>query len=250
MFFHGCPDTRWAARTGEQAARSCGIRLLCVNRPGYGRSDPAPSTLASVASDAVLVAEQLGMKPVAALGMSVGGAYAATLAAARPDLVQVLGVVAAPLMPAPVDMPVDAAAETYRPGLMEFVGRVAPEDTDDAELTARWLAELPAADAALLRQLPAKQVAASAREALAQPDGYLRDAALVLRDWDFGIEDIRAPAHLWYGADDDRNPPSAGAWWAERLRDPHLVIRERTTHLATLVAHWPDVLATLRASLD
>ena len=35
---HGTPDTRWIARTGASAAASAGVRLVCVNRPGYGTS--------------------------------------------------------------------------------------------------------------------------------------------------------------------------------------------------------------------
>jgi pimeloyl-ACP methyl ester carboxylesterase len=250
VVFHGCPDTRWAARTGERAARACGLRLLCVNRPGYGSSDPAASTMASVAADVAAVADRVGVLPVGALGMSVGGAYAAQLAVARPDLVRALGIVATPAMPGPVEASVEDAMESYRPDYERFVAGIRPEDPDDAGLVERWLAELPAPDATLLRSLPVEEVAASAREALVQRAGYLRDAALVLRDWGFRLEDVRAPTRLWYGADDDRNPPSVGQWWAERIADSHLVVRPRTTHLSTLVAFWPDILATLRAYLD
>lgn len=248
--FHGCPDTRWVARTGETAARACGVRLLCVNRPGYGLSDPAPSTLASVGSDAVVVGARLGLEPVAALGMSVGGAYAAALAESRPDLVKVLGVVAAPAMPAPVEVSVEDAMETYRPEFEEYVASITPQDPEDARVAERWLAGLPPPDAAHLRRLPVADLAASAREALARLDGYLRDAALVLRDWNFRLEEVRVPTHLWFGADDERNAPSVGAWWAARVADSHLVVRPRTTHLSTLVANWPDILGTLRAYLD
>ena len=41
LFFHGCPDTRWAARFADAAARDAGVRLLCVNGPGYGLSSRA-----------------------------------------------------------------------------------------------------------------------------------------------------------------------------------------------------------------
>ena len=45
LFFHGCPDTRWAARTGDAPARAVGVRLLCVNRQGYGApTSPARPT--------------------------------------------------------------------------------------------------------------------------------------------------------------------------------------------------------------
>ena len=94
LFFHGCPDTRWAARTGEAAARRAGARLLCVNRQGYGRSTPADSTHASAAADALAVADVLGIDEVAVLGMSVGGGYAAACAATHQDRVTRLGIVA------------------------------------------------------------------------------------------------------------------------------------------------------------
>ncbi len=42
LFFHGCPDTRRAARSGYDAARRLGVRLIAGNRPGYGASAPAP----------------------------------------------------------------------------------------------------------------------------------------------------------------------------------------------------------------
>ena len=47
LFFHGTPDTRWAARSGAEAARTVGVRLLCVNRPGYGLSARTDSTYSS-----------------------------------------------------------------------------------------------------------------------------------------------------------------------------------------------------------
>ncbi|MGA9344545.1 MAG: alpha/beta hydrolase, partial [Nocardioidaceae bacterium] len=61
FFFHGCPDTRHAARSGAAAARELGIRLVAVNRPGYGRSTSTESDHVSVADDTVAVADLLGI---------------------------------------------------------------------------------------------------------------------------------------------------------------------------------------------
>ena len=50
----------------------------------------------------------------------------------------------------------------------------------------------------------------------------------------------------WFGELDDRSGADAAADLLAGLGDVAVVVRPRTTHLATLVAHWPDVLATLR----
>ena len=246
LFFHGCPDTRWAARTGEAAARTTGVRLLCVNRPGYGRSGVAPSTHASVAADALTVADSLGIDDLAVLGMSVGGRYAIACAALHPERVTALGVVAT-LPPPGIDPreSIDEAMARSRPEFEAYVAGIAPDSPDDAALADRWTAALPPPDGSLLRKaLSINEIAASAREALVDHDGYLRDAALTFRPWDFDVTSVRCPTTLWYGELDERARPG-GDWLAARINGARLVVRPEATHLATLLAHWPEVLATL-----
>ncbi len=84
------------------------------------------------------------------------------------------------------------------------------------------------------------------REALAQHDGFLRDAAVTFRPWAFRLEDVACPTTLWYGERDTNAPPANGAELAARL--PHATLRLRdTTHLATLLAGWEEILSPLRA---
>jgi pimeloyl-ACP methyl ester carboxylesterase len=242
---HGTPDSRWVARTGVHAASAAGVRLVAVNRPGYGTSTPAPSTMTSVADDAVAVLDLLGLDRVTVLGMSVGGPYAAALAARHPDRVAALGVVASPTETRAAMGPVETMMERARPEFAAWAATVNAADPDDDALAARFLASLPPADADVLAAaLSPTEVAASVREALARQDGYLRDAALLFGDWGVHFEDITAPTHLWYGSDDDRNPPETGAWWSDRIPGAELTVTP-TAHLATLLANWPEILATL-----
>ncbi len=248
-FLHGCPDTRHAAMTGDAAARDAGVRLLAVNRPGYGSSGVDSSTQLSVATDLMAVADRIGVETMALLGMSIGGSYAVTAAAAHPDRVRALGLVATQFGRSEPGS-VDEVVERFRPEFEKWVARIAPEEPDDAALADRWRGGLPPADAALLAALPDRDVAAAAREALAQHDGYLRDAALAFRDWDRRPEDVACPTHLWYGELDTAAPLAEGESLARLIQGSRLVVRPGTTHLATLLSHWPDVLATLRAHLD
>jgi pimeloyl-ACP methyl ester carboxylesterase len=66
FFLHGCPDTRHAAYCGDAAARRTGVRLIAVNRPGYGLSTEAASDHLSVAENVAAAADLLrsyGVRP-------------------------------------------------------------------------------------------------------------------------------------------------------------------------------------------
>ena len=250
LFFHGCPDTRHAAMSGQGAAVRSGLRLVAVNRPGYGVSDVHESGQASVADDAVAIADLLGIDGFAVLGMSIGGPYALACAARHADRVRAAAVVAAPSeeesMRRATGGTVADAMERARPEFEAFVANVAPDDTDDAALASRWRSMLPEGDALWLSRLADTDVAASVREALAQYDGFLRDAAVTFRPWAFRVEDVRCPTTLWYGERDTKAPPANGEELAARL--PHAILRLRdTTHLTTLLAGWDEILSSVRA---
>ncbi|GAB3249901.1 alpha/beta hydrolase [Nocardioides dilutus] len=246
LFFHGCPDTRWAARSGDTAARAAGARLLCVNRQGYGRSAVAESTHLSAAADAMSVADLLGIGEVAALGMSVGGGYAAACAAAYPDRVSRLGIVAT--LPPPDEEPNESVAAMmarFAPEFAAYVAGLDPDDPDDDALGERFTAGLPSQDAELLRAVTTTaDLASSVREALARHEGYLRDAALTFRPWAFDVTAVRCPTSLWYGEQDQRARPG-GEWFAARIPDARLHVVPGATHLATLLRSWEEILAAL-----
>jgi pimeloyl-ACP methyl ester carboxylesterase len=151
LFFHGCPDTRRAAMTGADAASGAGVRLLAFNRPGYGSSTPTAFTQTSVAHDAAELLDLWDIDRVAVLGMSAGATYAAAFAATYPDRTTSLAVVSAPSMPG--DAPegtVEESMERVAPEFLAWRARIDPDDEDDEALAARFLAELPEADAGVL----------------------------------------------------------------------------------------------------
>ncbi|MDT0188285.1 alpha/beta hydrolase [Microbacterium sp. ARD31] len=242
---HGCPDTRHVAMTGDAAARATGVRLVCVNRPGYGASTPHASTNASVADDLAGVVDELGHDRFAVLGMSVGGGYAVACAARHPDRVAALGLVATQPPGTREEAPEELETE-IAPEFLRWRARVDPDDPDDDALCARWLSALPAADAALLAGRTPSEVAASVREALADPSGYLRDATTMSRPWAHGPELVRCPARAWFGELDERARAADAAALLAGFAGVRVTVRPATTHLATLVGHWPEVLATLR----
>ncbi len=93
LWCHGGPGSRLESMWLDRVAASAGLRIVGVDRPGYGLSEPNPGrSITDVVADMVVVADQLSLGRFVTVGVSTGGAYALALAALAPD--RVLGVVA------------------------------------------------------------------------------------------------------------------------------------------------------------
>ena len=82
LWFHG---TRGGRRQfpllGRRAAEKLGLRVVLVERPGSGLSDPHPyNAVADWAADAAQVADTLDAERLGVIGLSGGGPYALSCA--------------------------------------------------------------------------------------------------------------------------------------------------------------------------
>ena len=83
FFFHGTPASRLGHEFTSEPAKEQGIRVLCPDRPGIGRSDPKPGrTIADYATDVKDIALALGLGRYGVVGYSGGGPYALACGAA------------------------------------------------------------------------------------------------------------------------------------------------------------------------
>ncbi len=92
IWCHGGPSCRLEPAHFAADAERLGLRLIGIDRPGYGLSTPNPGrSIGGWVEDALTVAEHLGIARVATVGVSTGGSYALALAAKSP---RVIGTVA------------------------------------------------------------------------------------------------------------------------------------------------------------
>ena len=239
------------------ATAAAGVRLLSIDRPGYGGSDPLPAgvapTITRFADDAAAVLDHLGITDVAVVGWSAGGRVAAALAARRPELMRALVLAATP---AP-DEDVPWISEEQRP-FIEFmkadplgcVPALVEQLAEMAKAPGRALVTGGDADSALLAADPALGEAVDAMVAEGFRHGLMGLAldlvSYTAMPWGFDPAAIGAPTVCAYGVEDAIVPPAHGAWWASRIPGAEVWAVPATGHLV-LGPVWKRLLANVLA---
>ena len=97
LFFHGFPSSRLEARGLDLIARKRGIRVLALDRPGFGLSSFQPGRrIVDWPNDVLEFVQHVQIKSFAVLGGSGGAPYALACAKALPaDMLSAVGLVSA-----------------------------------------------------------------------------------------------------------------------------------------------------------
>jgi pimeloyl-ACP methyl ester carboxylesterase len=231
-----------------------GVRLIALDRPGLGRSDPSPDrSLLDFAADvrALAAARTLGIPAI--VGVSQGAPFALACA--------VLGVVSAVAIVSGTD---ELAAPALRGALPPELGRLidqAEREPEAAEaffrgMTPAMMREMilgssSEVDLAVYREPGfAAAFGAALDEGFAQgPEGYARDTVLAMRRWPFDVSEIRVPVHLWYGRHDGSpvHSPDLGESLARRIPGASRTVVEDAGG-ALLWTHGAAILEALVAA--
>lgn len=255
VLFHSAPGSR-RFDPDPAATAAAGVRLVTIDRAGYGRSEPFAGGTPSIpayANDAAAVLDQLGIGEAVLAGWSAGGRIAAALAARRPALARALLVIATPAPDEEVPWLPDEqrpAIQTMREdpvaAVTQMVGLL--EGTDPAGVLAMLRATQADADS-LDDPGFRERVEAMLSEAFAQGTvGLASDmVSYTVAPWGFDPAAIQAPTTCVYGEADESVPPAHGAWWTGQIPDSELESVPDAGHLVIRQA-WPLVLAAATGS--
>jgi pimeloyl-ACP methyl ester carboxylesterase len=252
---HGMPGSRLMFATLDGAARRARIRLIALDRPGYGISDRGRSaTLLEYADDVATVADTLGVGPFGILGASGGGPYALAIASRFPARVTQAGVVSGigPLRtPGALTGMARANALIFR--LSRFsprlVGALLPS------LTRQSLPSLEAAAAAGTSPTPSippevlSIVVADQREAIRHGGGGIAfDAANLWRPWGFALTSLNVPVALWHGEADTLAPAHLARLMASEIPGASARFYPGEDHAEPLVRHPDEIVAKFQVA--
>lgn len=258
IYHPGTPVTRVLGQWAHQAAVDAGVRLIAVNRPGYGGSTPVegrPSLLA-VGRDTVALAKQLHLGDFAICGTSGGGPYAVATTIAAAGAIRALGIIGGTgpwrILEDPSVYPEDRACLELVdagdvPGAREcFLRQVEAERATMTPL--EFFETVAAGDASAVLTDPGYRSLweASSSDVLANPAGYIDDNIAWGGDWDVQPHEVAAPTLLVYGTRDTRcSHDGHGRWYADRIRGSELIELQGAAHFEVIDGHWPEVLAGL-----
>ena len=240
---HGTPGSRFMFALTDQAARERRLRIVAPDRPGYGLSEfRREDDLGRLALDLKAIADALGLRRFAVIGISGGGPHAIAAAAAMPERIALLALVS------PVGPIADCETKLRMSKLHRLIytriGRSRPSGATFF-WSLRYLVRF-APDAAyrLLRQrvvasdrnlLLREEVKANLQAALREGlrpgiEGARQDLRLFCAPWGLRLEEIDVPAVIWQGSDDTIVPPGAAYHLAETLPNCRLDVIQGGGH--------------------
>jgi pimeloyl-ACP methyl ester carboxylesterase len=257
FFFHGWPGSRLDFAPNGPAAAAAGVRVIAIDRPGIGRSDPHPRRkVLDWPRDVAELADSLGIDRFSVFGFSFGGPYARVCAYALPDrvvragLVSCLGAVDDPAgrraMPPATRYGLGAAR--ISPLLARPMVWMTARQARGGKMVAQLSKSMAPSDAEVLsRSEVAAGLGRSLAESFRQGVGAATwDGVAVARGEGFKLEDIRTNVLIWHG-EQDRNDPVAMAQAQERrLRHVRARYYAGEGHLI-FFSRISDILAGLAA---
>ena len=251
FWFHGTPGAcRQVPLPARRAATERHLRIISVERPGIGASTPhLYADLRGFATDIDFVAECLGVRDFAIVGMSGGAPYTLACAHAHPERMRVgviLGGVAPTTGPeaapggvvglvrhlAPVlrfvHAPLGAVAGRFvkalvpiQDPLFSIYCRVSPpgdrEVFADPEMKAMFLDDL-------------------VRGVRTQLHAPFLDLILFTQDWGFSVREIEVPIRMYHGTADHIVPVSHARHLTALIPDSVLRVRSGESHMGALDA--------------
>jgi pimeloyl-ACP methyl ester carboxylesterase len=217
LYFHGIPGSRHEALLLEPGLAGGGIRLIAVNRPGFGSSDlKTGRRFTDWPSDVIALA---GVGPLDARGATRG---------MSPGNVLIFKYC------------------KYFPGLLAGLFRSMTGDGLEKSLD-NLIRSMSLPDKELLKQSRLREIVrADLSEALAGgPDGIVYEVGLYSETWGFDPAEITMSVTLWHGGEDRNVPPRMSHRMGLDLKNCQLRFFPEEGHFSLIHNRAAEIIKTV-----
>jgi pimeloyl-ACP methyl ester carboxylesterase/DNA-binding CsgD family transcriptional regulator len=259
IFMHGIAGSRYLRHPDDDILLQTGIRLIIPERPGSGDSDPKTDRkVIDWPADVRQLVEHLDIQQFTVLGYSAGTSYALAVAAALPEKIKSVQLVAA--VPPISDMkdlrafnPVfrmSLYVARYTQGLLPAMMRLMVKDIrkNVYQYLEKIFADAPEQDRAILSNPKLRaNIAHGLRASVKKNEAEIaHEVLLTSRDWEIDLNKINSPTTIWFGTKDPLVSPIAAKTLAQLLPNAALSEIPEAGHYL-LYSHWAEILSTIKA---
>lgn len=258
LYFHGIPGSRIDGRLTDGVAAEAGVRMIAIDRPGFGRSTRPDGRRSYTGwpADVAHFADALELERFAVLGYSCGGPYALAAAEALGERISKVGLVSSV---APSEMPRYRAGTASTDHAMLLLSRPAPwlargllgmalrQARGNPEKFAGGVDRdfaAPADQAILDEGLRAVLPELFSEAGRNGPAGIVEDFAVWARPSGLSLRRITRPVLLFHGEDDRSIPIAHSRWLAAQIPGAELTAWPGAGHLHT-GERWGEVFSRL-----
>ena len=251
LYFHGFPGSHQDVHlfNGPKLAEKYNLRLIAVDRPGYGNSASLPGrTLADWPDDIQQLVSFLGLDSYSILAYSGGGPFALACAQANPEgldkvvVVSGMGPAKAPEAKKGSAMLIPKAPKLILKGMSKMVAEK-PE-----KLEANMKKGFPEVDVKTLNKAEVNRAMnQTLKEAFSTGyQGALEDARIYKKEWGFELSDIDIEVYLWHGEKDENVKIETASFVAGQLPNCQSDIKSQEGHLSLIYKHANDIFQSFR----
>jgi pimeloyl-ACP methyl ester carboxylesterase len=256
--FHGQFSSRMEGAYFAAAARDLGLRIIAIDRPGFGRSPFYPWQVQDMAAITTGIADQLEIAEFAVSGISAGAKYALALVLEVPGRARRALLASAFGIASPDQLRRASARVRVAMGLHRNAEWLARPATKAAAFALRHSAGALLTAARPLLTLPERLALANdaifaitaltlAESSRQGAEGIIWEFRLMTPPWPLQMSHIRVPVDIWHGEDDVIAPMSMAEELAARVPGSHLHRISRAGHVSLLPGHAHAMLARLAA---
>ena len=256
LAMHGLPGSRFQRHPDEAIARGLGVRVLHLERPGFGRSSACRGRrMIDWADDVAHLADALGLGRFAIVGVSGGGPYALACASMLGERVTRTAVVSGVGPRGSMQGPMPWAARMGLRLAPYAAWLLAPAVAVMASYARRYplryldrfAATMPPVDQSVLarpvvREMFAQDVSAAYGQG---HRGFLDDLRLIAGNWKLPLASIRCPVAFWHGTADALVPAAASRALAAAIPGSALHLLAGQGHFCVFDC-WSEVLRWLK----
>lgn len=260
--FHGTPGSRLWFVEEDPLLSLLKVKLITVDRPGYGASDPLPKrSISAFNQDVGELIQHLELERFSVFGISGGGAYAAAFAAQGHPGLHKVGLVAsigqfkdgkAPKEMCRPNRIAFRLAKSF-PFLIRFTYQQQKSLLDHKPDTYKKSAKLglshlcPSDQKVLQKEEVLDAMILQMKEALQQG---VREIPLELKllssTWEFDLSSIKVPTFIWHGTEDTLSPISSAKDLALKIPTAQTFYQEGKGYFLDEDSKiWEHILRTL-----